>query len=65
MGCDSVYGHNSAFRTALQAEGIVYMAGVPRDKPVVAIRETPAGKPGRPFSRWRVAGKVDLWLCGA
>ena len=65
VGCDSVYGRDSAFRAALQAEDLIYMADVPGEmqvyleKPVVAIPETPPGKKGRPFSRWRVVNEVE------
>lgn len=65
VGCDSVYGRDSAFRAALQAEGLIYMADVPGDmqvyleKPVVTIPETPPGKKGRPYSRWRVVNGVE------
>ena len=64
VGCDSVYGRDSAFRAALQDEGLIYMADVPEDtrvyleEPVVAIPETPPGKKGRPFSRWQVVNGV-------
>jgi len=57
-GCDSVYGRNHALPAALRAE-------MPRDlqvyleKPVVAIPETPPGRPGRPFSGSRVVNAVE------
>ena len=31
VGCDSMYGLDSSFRAALQAEGLIYMADVSGD----------------------------------
>lgn len=60
VGCDSLYGRNIQFRADLDAEGLVYMADVPAntqvylDEPIVGVPETPPGKKGHPFTRWRV-----------
>jgi SRSO17 transposase len=60
VGCDSLYGRKIQFRADLDAEGLIYMADVPANtqvylsKPVVEVPETPPGKKGRPFTRWRV-----------
>ncbi|HUJ75662.1 MAG TPA: IS701 family transposase [bacterium] len=60
LTCDSTYGGNEAFRAALDAEEIPYIADVAQDtpvylrQPVVGVPPTPPGKPGRPFSRVQV-----------
>ena len=64
VGCDSLYGQDGSFRTALDAEGVIYMADIPQDthvyltKPIVGVPETPPGKRGRRFSRWQVLNGV-------
>jgi len=60
VGCDSTYGRDSAFRAALAADGLVYMADVPcdqtiyLDKPVVGVPVRSPGTPGRPPTRGQV-----------
>jgi SRSO17 transposase len=65
VGCDSLYGRDHQFRADVAAEGLLYMADVPVDtqvylsRPVVGVPETPPGKKGRPYSRWRVLNDVQ------
>ena len=60
IGCDSLYGRDGQFRAALAADNLVYMADIPVNtqvyltQPVVGVPETPADKPGRPFTQARV-----------
>jgi len=64
VGCDTVYGSSGAFRAALDQKGILYLAAVTGEvrvyleRPEVAVPETPAGKRGRPFTRWQVQNGV-------
>ena len=64
VGCDSTYGRDSAFRAALAADGVVYMADVPSDQtvyldtPVVGVPLRSPGTPGRPPTRWQVLNGV-------
>jgi SRSO17 transposase len=57
---DSVYGCDTQFRSALDDEQILYVADIHSNTPVylnrpeVGIPETPEGRRGRPFSRYRV-----------
>jgi SRSO17 transposase len=58
--CDGLYGRDSEFRAALDAEEVLYIADIPVDiqvylnKPVVGVPTTPPDKRGRPFSRIQV-----------
>jgi len=64
VGCDTVYGSSGAFRAGLDQQGILYLAAVTGEvrvyleRPEVGVPETPAGKKGRPFSRWQVQNGV-------
>lgn len=65
VGCDTVYGSSGDFRAALDRKGLRYLAEVKGDtrvyleRPEVGVPETPAGKLGRPFSRWQVVNGVS------
>jgi SRSO17 transposase len=65
VGCDSVYGRDSQFRADLDAEGVIYVADIPKntqvylERPVVGIPERPPGKRGRPFSKLQVLNEVQ------
>lgn len=60
IGCDSLYGRDGQFRADLAADNLVYLADIPVNtqvyltQPVVGVPETPADKPGRPFTQARV-----------
>ena len=65
VGCDTAYGRDSKFRTALDAEDILYMADIPNNihvyptKPVFGVPPTSTpGKQGRPRSRKQVVNGV-------
>jgi SRSO17 transposase len=64
VGCDSVYGRDGAFRAAVAAEELIYMADIPcdqsiyLDKPVVGVPDRAPGTPGRPATRWQVLNGV-------
>jgi SRSO17 transposase len=64
VGCDSLYGRNNSFRSALDAEGITYMADIPcnlevyLEEPEMKIPESPPGKKGRPYSWKRMRRKI-------
>jgi SRSO17 transposase len=65
VSADSLYGRDSAFRASLDTDGIKYVLDIPKDylvyatRPITGVPETPAGKKGRPFSRWRVLNGVE------
>jgi SRSO17 transposase len=67
LGCDTVYGSSGYFRAEVDRRGIVYLAEVTGETPVylerpeVGVPETPEGKKGRPFSRWRILNGVS-WV---
>lgn len=64
VACDSLYGRNHAFRTALDRENLLYLADtlasfkVYPQRPVVGIPPTPPRKKGKAFSLWRVLNAV-------
>jgi len=64
VGCDSLYGRDSQFRSDLDGEAVVYVADIPADthvylkRPTVGIPSPSPHKKGRPFSRLRVLSKA-------
>ena len=64
VGCDSVYGRDSQFRAALEAEKVLYIAETPSNtliylqQPVLGVPDTPPEHKGRPFSRVQVTNAV-------
>lgn len=64
VACDSLYGRNHDFRSALDHENVLYLADtlahfkVYPQAPQVGVPATPPRKKGKAFSRWRVLNGV-------